>query len=227
MFNYFWRRFFFSLVFLFALFYISGCDRQAQKEKKLQQEAQIARDNKLKKECQLLRETIDIVSGEIGFPSTKINLDIEENTSPILLTASSKLAASNAEKIPLKIKSSLEKLYQLKLTEQPIKKARDETTLKLNQLREMLETSRPELEKIREAVILLADIDVDDTSEEYKQAQNLIEQAVKAEAVPTNLVAIKRLEKELSKLKIKLFSQQCSLGTEPEQKQERKQQPEN
>ncbi len=219
MFNYFLRRFFFSLIFFFALFYISGCDRQAQKEKESQKKAQIARDNKFKKECQLLRENLDIVSGEIGFPSAKINLDITENTSPILLTASSKLAASNAEEIPQKIKVSLEKIYELKLTEQAIKKARDETTLKFNQLREMVETSRPELEQIREAVILLADIDIDDTSQEYKQAQNLIEQAGKAEAVPTNLIAIKRLEKELSELKIKLFSQQCSLSTEQEVKQ--------
>ena len=84
----------------------------------------------------------------------------------------------------------------------------------------MVETSRPELEQIREAVILLADIDIDDTSQEYKQAQKLIEQAGKAEAIPTNLIAIKRLEKELSELKIKLFSQQCSLNTGPEQKQQ-------
>ena len=209
MFNYFLRRFFSLVTLWFFLFYLSGCDREAQKEKQLQTEAQIARNNQLKKECQLLRETLEIVSTEIGFPSTKVSLDIKENASPILLTASSRLAASNAEQIPEKIKVALEKLYQLKLTEQPIKKNREEITSKLNQIKEMVESSRPELEQIRESVTLLADIDIDTSSAEYKQAQQLIEQAAKAEAVPTNLTAIREQEKELSEFKIKLFSQQC------------------
>ncbi len=214
MFDYFLKKFFLFVTLLFASFYLSGCDRAAQKEKQLQAEAQIAQNEQLKKECQLLRENMDIASAEIGFPSTKINLDIKENASPILLAASSRLAASNAEQIPEKIKVALEKLYQLKLTEQPIKKNREEITFKLDQLKEMIESSRPELEQIREAVTLLADIDIDNSSTEYKQAQELIIQAAKAETVPTNLTAIRRQEKELSEFKIKLFSQQCLLNKE-------------
>ncbi|MGB3695358.1 MAG: hypothetical protein WA865_15490 [Spirulinaceae cyanobacterium] len=214
MFNYFLRRFFPLVTLFFCLFYLSGCDRVAQKEKQLQTEAEIARDHQFKKECQLLRETMDTVSTEIGFPSTKVNLDIKENASPILLTASSRLAASHAEEIPEKIKVALEKLYQLKLTEQSIKKHREEITFKLNQLKEMIESSRPELEQIRESVTLLANIDIDTSSAEYKQAQELIGKAAKAETVPTNLTAIRRHENELSELKIKLFSQQCLLNKE-------------
>ncbi|NES68892.1 MAG: hypothetical protein F6K24_28520 [Okeania sp. SIO2D1] len=198
------------ITLLLSCLWLSGCvDTQQAQQEQENLEQQRKKNRQRLNECDLLQRALGDALEQIGFPSVEINLKLNPQDSILLTSASAKLAASNAQNIPERLKEAATKLYQLELSEPPLKDFRDQATGKINEMKTLVETSQPELEELKKAVILLSEIDTKPSSPEYKQAKQLVDKAAKAEEVPANLGAIQVHERDLGNLKIQLATDLC------------------